>query len=200
MIRALLLDLGNVLVAFDHMKTCHLLGPASGLPPEEVYRRLFVSGLERDFDLGRVAPAEFAARACEALENRVEPDQLLEAWQGIFSRVEENLALLEPLSQRFRTVLLSNTNATHYLACLRLVPELSFLEAHVLSFREGACKPDPALFQVALAQAGVAPGEALLIDDGAANVAGARALGIQAVQHPPASPMAPALRTRGLLP
>ena len=51
-LRAAILDLGNVLVAFDHRITCRALAGPAGLPEDEVHARLFRSGLERDFDLG----------------------------------------------------------------------------------------------------------------------------------------------------
>jgi 2-haloacid dehalogenase len=44
------------------------------------------------------------------------------------------------------------------------------------------CKPDPAVFALAVRQFGVAAADCLFIDDVAANVDGARASGLAAVQ------------------
>ena len=50
----------------------------------------------------------------------------------------------------------------------------------VVSGDERLVKPDPAIFHLALRRFGLAPGEALFVDDNAANVAGAEAVGIRA--------------------
>lgn len=47
----------------------------------------------------------------------------------------------------------------------------------VLSFEVGSVKPDPRIFEVALAQLGVSAGDALMIGDSDENDGGARALG-----------------------
>lgn len=51
----------------------------------------------------------------------------------------------------------------------------------VVSGEEKLVKPDAAIYRLALARFGLAPGDAVFIDDSAANVAGARALGIEAI-------------------
>jgi putative hydrolase of the HAD superfamily len=57
----------------------------------------------------------------------------------------------------------------------------------------GAVKPEPAFFGRVLADLGLAPTEVGFVDDSPANVEGARATGLRAVRHDPASG-APALR------
>lgn len=48
----------------------------------------------------------------------------------------------------------------------------------------GVAKPDPAYFRAVLDLAGVAPAEALFVDDGAVNVEAAAALDIRTIHHP----------------
>jgi putative hydrolase of the HAD superfamily len=52
----------------------------------------------------------------------------------------------------------------------------------VLSCEVGAAKPDPAIFEAALERLGVAPDEALFVDDQQDYCDGAAALGIRAVR------------------
>lgn len=197
--RAVLVDLGNVLVRFDHMITCRRLAGPSGLAPEEVHARLFRSGLEQDFDLGRISEEDFARRARETLGAPELPlTEVLSAWAEIFTRDEPNIALLASLREQTRTLLLSNTNATHYREAARLVPELSLFSHRVLSFEEGCRKPESEIFHLALERLGVSPEEAVLVDDGAGHVEAARSLGLGAVLHRPGDSMAPGLRNLGL--
>lgn len=64
----------------------------------------------------------------------------------------------------------------------RMVPPEGLFDSVVLSFEVGARKPEPALFELAATRAGLHPSECLLVDDLAANCAGARAAGWQAVE------------------
>ncbi|HEX4257444.1 MAG TPA: HAD-IA family hydrolase [Streptosporangiaceae bacterium] len=61
-------------------------------------------------------------------------------------------------------------------------PVLRCFRDIVVSGFVGVCKPDPEIFALALRQFGVAAEDCLFIDDVAANVAGARAAGLAAVQ------------------
>ena len=51
----------------------------------------------------------------------------------------------------------------------------------VVSGREGVLKPDPAIYRLCLARNGLDPARAIFIDDSAANVAGAAAVGLDAI-------------------
>jgi putative hydrolase of the HAD superfamily len=196
---AVLVDLGNVLIRFDHMTTCTRLATACALAPQEIHRRLFGSGLEQDYDLGRISERDFALAAGEALEtDQISPDEFLAAWAKIFTREEANIALLAPLARQVRLILLSNTNPSHFQEALRLVPELHHCHAQVLSFEEGHRKPQPEIFQTALKQAGVNAHQACFVDDGVEHVNAATKLGMDAILHRPGTSMRAALLERGL--
>lgn len=56
------------------------------------------------------------------------------------------------------------------------------LDALTFSFELGACKPDPRMYLCALEKAGVAPEDAVFVDDMIRNLRGAQAVGMRAVQ------------------
>lgn len=195
--RALLLDLGNVLVTFDHLDACRPLAGPAGMTPEEVHARVFGGGLEARLDRGEVEPEQFATQVLAALgDPPLDVQQVLAAWADIFTRHDANLAALAPLAARYRLVLVSNTNRPHMQRIEAMAPELEAFHARVLSFELGAQKPDPRVYAAALDAAGVPPEACLFVDDGAANVAGARAAGLPAVLHAPGAP----LRLEGVWP
>ncbi|QDX28003.1 HAD family phosphatase [Sphingomonas suaedae] len=70
----------------------------------------------------------------------------------------------------------------------------------VVSGDEKRVKPDPAIYNLALARFGLEPGEAVFVDDNAANVAGAEALGIRSVLFSDVDDTRRALIDAGLLP
>jgi 2-haloacid dehalogenase len=69
----------------------------------------------------------------------------------------------------------------------------------VVSGVEKIAKPDPAIFNLAAARFGHAPGAMLFIDDNAANIKAARALGWQVHHFGDAACLADDLRGRGLI-
>lgn len=196
---ALLLDLGRVLVALDHMQTCRKLAPEAGLTPAEVFHRLFESGLERRYDRGELAEAEFLARACDhlGLSQRWRP-RVRKAWAEIFHRDERNLALVEPLSRRYQLVLVSNTNATHMDHIHTMAPELAHFHAHAYSYEVGAAKPEAAHYEAAVLAAGVPAEACLFVDDKPEYVEAARALGLPGQVHVPGASLAETLATAGV--
>lgn len=197
---ALLLDLGNVLVRFDHSLTLARLERATGVPAERLRPTVF-GPLERDFDLGRIG-AETFFRAVEAAArlDRVSDGVWIPAWRDIFDRDERALALLARVARGVTPVLISNTNALHWEGVLRVAPELPrLLPLRALSFEVGAAKPDRAHLEAALALAGASPGEAVLADDRAEIVEAARDLGIDGFVVGSADDLERGLHTRNLL-
>ncbi|WP_326525802.1 HAD-IA family hydrolase [Sphingomonas sp.] len=69
----------------------------------------------------------------------------------------------------------------------------------VVSGDEKLVKPDPAIYALALARFGLTPGEAVFVDDNAANVDAAAALGIHAILFRGAAALRADLGVLGLL-
>ncbi|HEX5644925.1 MAG TPA: HAD-IA family hydrolase [Erythrobacter sp.] len=78
-------------------------------------------------------------------------------------------------------------------------PVLQHFRDIVVSGHACLVKPDPAIFQLAQARFGHAPGEMLFIDDNAANIASAAALGWQTHHFHDAEGLAQDLAARGLI-
>lgn len=178
MTRALLVDLGKVLVAFDHRITCERMSEATGVPAGRLRGVLF-GELEGDFDRGRLTPAEFF-RACEARLSlpRVPDDVWSRAWRDIFTPLPESIGALGLVRPGIRRVLVSNTNELHWEGVLSVFRPDDLLDEVVLSFRVGAAKPDPAFWEAALAAAGCGPDACVYADDRPELVAAAAAFGI----------------------
>jgi 2-haloacid dehalogenase len=69
----------------------------------------------------------------------------------------------------------------------------------VVSGEKKIVKPDPAIYRLALGRFGLNPGDAVFIDDNAANVASARALGIRSIHFTDAASTRAELVALGLL-
>ena len=182
-IRTVLFDLGKVIVDFDFDVAYRRMGALSGLEKEEMRSRLRVNNLVRDFEMGRIPADDFLAEVNRRLGLSLDPLGFAEVWSSIFDRTPLlPESLLHRLRQRHRLLLLSNTNSLHFSMIRDNFPHIGHFDALVLSHEVGAMKPEPAIYEAALARAGCDPAECLFFDDLADNVEGARAVGMHAEQ------------------
>jgi FMN phosphatase YigB (HAD superfamily) len=182
-VRALLFDLGNVLVRFDHDITLDRLARATGIPAETLRPRIF-SGLEDELGLGRLTEDEFfrAAEKSAGLP-RLPDDVWIPAWRDIFTPIPESLALLPRLRSNVATALVSNTNALHWDGVRRIADVERWMDAFALSFEVGAAKPDRRIFEKALERLGklaAIDGTPSFADDRADFVKAAMEIGLDA--------------------
>ncbi len=181
MIKAVLFDLGNVLVPVDFRRCREALAEVCPHSPQDVQRIMGTSGLPRRYEQGEVTSEEFFETTCRLLDMQVTYEKFCAVWGEILSPdplVPESL--LESLAVSRRLVLLSNTNAMHFGQAEARYPMLRHFHEFVLSFRVGAMKPDPRIYQHAIAAAGCPPSECFFVDDLADNVDAARRAGIDA--------------------
>jgi FMN phosphatase YigB (HAD superfamily) len=197
--RAVLFDLGNVLVRFDHGITLRALSAHTGRSLEEL-RSVVLGDLERELDTGRLTPLQFFRAAEERAGLPAIPDEVwTPAWRDIFEPIPESLALLLRLAPGVVSALVSNTNALHWDGVLRVCPVLELADELVLSFEVRAAKPDPAIYRAALEKLDARAEDALYADDRPDFIAAARALGIEGFVVDGPDAMARELGARGLL-
>lgn len=200
MTRALLVDLGNVLVRFDHDLTIGALSRATGRPGPELRHAIFDSGLERELDLGRLGADQLFREVEARLHLGRLPDEVwIPAWRDIFSPIPEALDLLGRLAPTVRTALVSNTNALHWEGVQRVCDVATRVDALALSFQVGAVKPDPRIFDAALCALSAGHASAVFADDRADLVAAARDLGIDGFVVADPAGLRNGLLERGLL-
>lgn len=92
----------------------------------------------------------------------------------------------------------TNFSASKYAETRPRFPFLGRFRDVVVSGHEGMVKPDPAIYRLCLDRNGLAAGDCVFIDDNPANVAGARAVGIDAIHFTGPEALARELARRGL--
>ena len=181
-VKAVIFDLGRVIVPFDFDLGYSELHRLTGLDIADIRRRIGATGLVNQFETGLVEPQAFVTGIARALGITMSVEQFSRIWNSIF--LKETLIpeeMLLRLKQRYRLLLLSNTNAIHFTGLEQDYPVLRHFDEHVLSFRVQSMKPDAPIYLHAAKLAGVPPAECLFIDDLPENVLGAQAVGMQAV-------------------
>lgn len=183
MIKAVIFDLGRVIVPFDFARGYSRIAALTGLDQVEIPERIRPTGLVDRLESGTIEPREFVSRISEVLGLKCSYEEFCEIWSSIFlpaTLIPEEM--LVKIAARFRLVLLSNTNAIHFDMIRANYPHLRHFHALVLSHEVGAMKPSPRIYEQAVAAAGCRPEECFFTDDVAEYVEGARRYGIDAVQ------------------
>jgi epoxide hydrolase-like predicted phosphatase len=183
-IKAVIFDLGGVLVRTEFPQVRHELARKLGLEPEALDRLIW--GRE-DWDLAQVGAItydEYWRRVGAALGLST-PEALSDFRREYFSgdRVDQELVgLIRDLRPRYKVGLLSNAPDRLEVWLEEHWDIKHLFDAIVYSAKEGKAKPDPAMFHVILERLEVQPSEALFIDDYPRNVDAALALGINAIR------------------
>ncbi|MGE3315069.1 MAG: HAD family hydrolase [Planctomycetaceae bacterium] len=200
MIRTFLFDLGNVLLHFSHDRMCEQIGALCGRTGPDVRKLLIDSGLQWDFERGRVSDVEFCRGLGAAAGFGFELEALKHAGSNIFVLNKPMLPILDALKARgHRLVLLSNTSVAHFEFIEREYDVLERFDDFVLSFRVGSLKPDAAIYQAALATIDCEPAECFYTDDIAAYVEAGRTYGLQAEVFTDSAALLEQLRERNIV-
>jgi FMN phosphatase YigB (HAD superfamily) len=199
MVRAIIFDLGKVLVRFDFAIAYRALESLCPYAAADIPKRLSTTGIVQRLETGLIEPRDFVTQASALLDLHIGYDEFSRIFSCIFTDILIPESMLEALARRYRLVLLSNTNALHF----PLIQEkyghlLRHFHSLILSHEVRAMKPNPAIYQAAIAAARCPAGECFYTDDIAEYVDAARALGIDAVQFASCAQIERELRARGI--
>jgi len=183
MTKAVLLDLGNVIVGLDMDRVYRAAAARSPFDVAEIPCRIRDAALYHPYERGEMTSEEFHRRFCEALQiDSVDFAEFSRLWGDMFQPAPLlSSELLESLRARYRLVLVSNTNELHFRWIRQHYPLIEHFHEYVLSYQVGAMKPSAAIYEEAIRRAGCEPGQCLFADDVVENVEGARRLGIDAL-------------------
>jgi glucose-1-phosphatase len=199
MLRTCLFDLGNVLVFFSHERMCAQIGDVCRQSASEIRRLLIDSGLQWEFERGRLTMDEFHHRFQNLVNCRFDREELFVAASDIFEANAPALSLLDDLkSLGMRLVLLSNTSIAHFQFIRDRFDVLDRFDDFVLSFEVGAIKPEDPIFEAALKRIHCRPEECFYTDDIEPYVVRAREFGIDAEPFTDTPALIQQLRIRGI--
>lgn len=181
-LRCVLFDLDGVLA--DYHRDVRIAALASQLDRDAaaVHAAIYGSGIEDAADAGRLDSAAYLAALGRELDRPVDADAWVRARRAATAVRPAMLALANDLQTRGIAVAVLSNNSTLMAArWIDIVPALFPLFANraFCSASLGAAKPAPAVYRRCLDALAVTPHETLFVDDNAANVAGARAVGLR---------------------
>jgi len=182
-IKAVIFDVGGVLRRSETEEGRHKWEARLGLAEGELADIVFGSPLAWAATLGQASDAAI----WEDVSTRfsLDAEQLRQLKRDFWSgdqTDEELVRYLGGLRPRRKTALLSNAWPGARRVFSERMGLADVVDEIIISAEEGVAKPDLAIYQIALRRLGVRPREAVFVDDVAANVEAARALGMHGVQ------------------
>jgi len=165
---AILCDLGNVLINFDHRiavkKILHLT-PKNEI---DIYQLFFDSSLTKDYEEGKISSLEFFKKVKSSLELNLEYKEFLPIWNDIFFEAPLNKKIqnfLMAMRGKYKLVMISNINETHYKFLKNKMPIFGEFDKLILSYEIGFRKPAKEIYDTALESVNTAPSKAFYMDD-----------------------------------
>jgi putative hydrolase of the HAD superfamily len=181
-ITAIVLDLGNVVLNYDHGRSVKRLAQLAGCGEEEVESFVF-GGLKDEFNRGKISAAAFFELVRARFDLPICLDAFTSIWGDIFWENPEVTGLLPALRKRYPLYLLTNTDVLHFQYIIENFSVIPQFREVFASFQIGTAKPDPEIYRRALREIGQPASAVLYVDDDPAFVSAAREIGINAIHY-----------------
>ncbi len=194
-VKNLIFDLGGVIINLDTHRTVTAFARLAGSSTAEI-QSLMASPFFLEYEKGLISDAAFRDAVRLALHAEVADAEIDAAWNAMLLDIPDaKFELLRALAPDFNIFLLSNTNEIH-LRCFNQqvaqrtgAPSLApFFRKTYYSHYLHMRKPDVAIYDFVLRDAGLHAPDTLFLDDNEHNLRGAEQIGIRTfhVPHPDA--------------
>src|SRR3989338_2764752 len=181
---AIICDLGNVLIDFDHnLAVKQLLGHSPKME-EDIYDLFFDSPFTALYEEVKIKSDEFFGHIKVALALDMDYEVFLPIWNSIFFETAVNVKMhnfLRSIKNRYKLIMLSNINRSHFEFLNKKMSIFGEFDSLILSYEVGFRKPAPEIYRTALETAKLLPSEVFYIDDRKDLVEAASRLGIEGI-------------------
>lgn len=190
MIKAILLDMGGVIINLDISRSIRAYKEDLGFRAIEdfldpCHQKGFIGQLEG----GEITPAEFFEKVKQYCDPGVTDEQITSCQSALLLDIDPSKAVyLRALSERYPLFMLSNNNRIVFPRCCEIfaeagIPVEEIFKELYLSCDMKLLKPGREIYEQAVSRTGYAANELLFIDDSKDNVEAARSVGINAALY-----------------
>lgn len=181
--RALLFDLGGVVIDIDFDRAFHAWQPRSKLSFSEIKRTFRVDDFYRSHERGEISASRYYDHLSSMLQIERDHDHIAMGWNAIYvEEIPETIAMLQIARSTIPCYAFTNTNSAHAATWRRLFPSVAQSFEHVFASHEiGLRKPERAAFDYVAVAIGIPPESIVFFDDLAENVRGAIDAGFRGV-------------------
>lgn len=181
---AIICDLGNVLINFDHTIAVKKILDYTPKKEEDIYSLFFDSPLTELYEEGRISTDEFFHSVKEFLKLQIDYNTFLPLWNEIFFETPLNIKMqefLRKIKPRYKLIMISNINETHFGFLNKRMGIFNEFDKLVLSYEVGFRKPAPEIYKKALEFAATPPSKVFYIDDRRDLIETATNLGLKGI-------------------
>jgi len=197
--RAIIFDIGRVLVRIDLQRAMAGLAENVGLTPEEIWSALEKHPSWLDWQEGRLTPRDFYLSVAKRFGLTLTFEQFVVVWNRVLDpRPILDNAFLGSLAKKYRLCLLSNTDPIHVAHMEPTYEFFQFFPNRIFSCAVGVSKPNPLIYRAALEACKVAAKDAIYIDDIPAYADAAGRLGLTGIVFESPAQLAGRLQALGV--
>lgn len=198
-IRAIISDIGRVIVGVDVSRAMQGLSSGIALSPKEIWGAIEKDPRFPDLQEGRISARDWHLHIVRRLGGNLTYDQFIQAWNAaLLPETLQPDSLWAGLAKKYRLSLLSNTDPIHVAHMESTFSFFNYFPIRIYSCVIGLSKPNPIIYQQALRATKVKAHEAVYIDDLQENVTAASALGMIGIHLPVPSDLPERLRAAGV--
>jgi FMN phosphatase YigB (HAD superfamily) len=182
-VRALLFDLGGVVIEFDFARAFRFWASRAGCDSKVIEDRFSLDSAYEQHERGEIDAATYFATLRRSLGIDISDTDFIAGWNDVYlgpvGGIGEALSVAQ---QHVPLFAFTNSNPTHKSVWeVRYAKELKPFHTIFVSSDLGLRKPDPEAFRLVTKSMGVRPADVLFFDDSSVNVAGAEIAGMQGV-------------------
>ena len=198
--KAIVFDLGKVLVDFDYAIAGRKLAARATMAPSELGQFLIGVPLIVRYETGLISSEEFYREIKAASGYLGDLEEFASLFADIFTPIQPMIQLHADLRTRgFPTYIFSNTNDLAVRFIRQNFPFFHQFDDYILSYEHQSMKPDARLYEVVEARSGARGAEILYIDDRPENIVAGAARGWQTILQESAEKTRAAIQELGLL-
>ena len=181
---AVICDLGNVLVNFDHNIAVKKILEHTPKKEEDIYNLFFDSPITALYEEGKIASDEFFYSVKEYLKLDIDYDDFLPIWNEIFFETPLNIKMhdfLRSIKKDYKLIMLSNISKTHFEFLKKAMDIFKEFDKLILSYEAGFRKPTFEIYKLALESMEVSKDRAFYVDDRRDLIEAASKFGIKGI-------------------
>lgn len=182
-VRALLFDLGGVVIDIDFDRMLHHWLPHSRLTLRQMRERLCADEAHCRHERGEIDATAYMAHLAASFALDTDVENVAAGWNAMLvDEIPDTLDLIDRVGTSLPCYAFSNTSAVHHEQWARRFPRVTTVFRRMfLSFELGLRKPERDAFHAVAAAIGEPPRSIVFFDDTEENVHGAREAGLDAV-------------------
>jgi putative hydrolase of the HAD superfamily len=193
-------DLGNVLIPFDHNLWIKQLNKVEIDLGKKYYKSYFNNyEIHRKYEAGKLTDEEFIEQNLIWINYKISSKEFCKIFSNIFSLNKKVIKLLPILKEKYKLVLLSNTNNIHKEYGWEKYPFINYFDKLILSHEVGAIKPEEKIYKAVEEFTKEESSTHVFIDDVKEYTEAAKKLGWDGIQFVGYKNLVQEFKNRGIL-